>query len=541
MDCDICSRALGGRRQPLCAGCAQTMLYGSRIQQATVLMNREKHHAHAEAVVRPGNDGVLAALPEDADLDAITTGMRRHGLERSRAEAESRELRLHSIVEKADELRAQIAAYKQHTAARKEHVQARQKDLATERNVLEQCRPRATEPVHAATKKATQRLEKVRSRIVDARLLLCREAALAMDFHRRKGKDGRSEYVLGSIVVPDLRHLNVRTQPQAKAPLVGGRTVAEPHDLVSETFDNVARLSNLCAYYLGVRLPGEILLPHEKFPRAAIMPEKSSYKHSKIAFPGLSSSQSSSPTESRFVDQNLPRPRPLWLEKPLAQLVKEDPKSYSLYIEGVTMLAYNVAWLCKSQGVDGINNFDDICAIGRNLYHLLLAQHRKSQPYRPTIDRTSTGTSSKVTAVPGAREVAQQPTSTIRLGVFSHNSAENNLAAAEGGELMKTWHLSSSVRLADKLRGHLLAEISGAEWTLVDEEEWNEEREDELPVLVGGSRRPFEPRHHPAMSVMTVVAHDGAEEDRSSSAAETKQRKQSSGWMKVRGRGGDGF
>jgi hypothetical protein len=105
---------------------------------------------------------------------------------------------------------------------------------------------------------------------------------------------------------------------------------------------------------------------------------------------------------------------------------------------------------------------------------------------------------------------------------------------------MKSWHLSSSVRLADKLRGHLLAEISGAEWTLVGEDEWNEQREDEMAVLVGGSGRPWEPRHHPAMSVMTVAAHDGAEEDRSSSAAEFKPKKQSSGWMKVRGRGGDG-
>ena len=540
MDCDICSRALGGRRKPLCAGCAWTILYASRNQQLTSLIDREKHHAHSEAVVRPGNDGVLSMLGEDADLDAVTIGMRKHSLEQSRAETESTELRINSIVEKADELSGQMEAYRQHVAAQKERVDVRRKSLAIGRSELEKSKPRATEPVHTATKKASQRLEKVRGRIVDARLLLCREAALAMDFHKRKGKDGRSEYVLGSIVVPDLRQLNVRTAPQAKAPLVGGRTVAEPHDLVSETFDNVARLLNLCAYYLGVRLPGEILLPHEKFPRAAIMPEKSSYKYSNIAFPGLSSSQSSSPAESRIIDQNLPRPRPLWLEKPLAQLVKEDPKSYGLYIEGVTMLAYNVAWLCKSQGVDGINGFDDICTIGKNLYQLLLTQHRKSQPQRPTLDRHSTGTSSRVTAISTTQQ-QQLLLNTTRLGVFSHNSAENNLAAAEGAEIMKNWHLSSSVRLADKLRGHLLAEISGAEWTLVDEEEWNEEREDEMPVLVGGSRRPFESRVHPAMSVMTVAAHDGAEEDRSSSAAESsKQKKQSSGWMKVRGRtGGD--
>ncbi|KAI5366180.1 hypothetical protein Slin15195_G077030 [Septoria linicola] len=536
MDCDICSQALGGRRKLLCSGCAQAILYGPRFRQATALLDKEKHHAQAEAVVRPGNDGVLAALPQDADLDAITTGMRKHSLDQSRAESQAAELRVSSIVDKAEELKKELEKYREYIAAQKQASEARRQRLAAESAEIEKSRSRATEPVLTVTKKAAQRLEKVRGRIVDARLLLCREAALAMDFQRRKGPNGRSEYVLGGIIVPDLRQLNVKTQAQAKAPLVGGRTVAEPHDLVSETFDNVARLLNLCAYYLGIRLPGEILLPHERFPRAAIMPEKSSYKYSDVAFPGLSSSQSSSPAASRIIDQNLPRPRPLWLEKPLAQLAKEDPKSYGLYIEGVSLLAYNVAWLCKSQGVDGINNFDDICAIGKNLYRLLLTQHRRSQA-RPTLDRQTTGTSSRVTVVSGRD--AQQP-DLPRFGVFSHNSTEHNLAGPEGGDFMNHWRLASSTRLADKLRAHLLAEISGAEWDLLEEREWDEEREDELPVLVGGSRRPFESRH-PAMSVMTVAAHDGAEEERSSSAAESsKQKKQSSGWMKVRGRAGDG-
>ncbi|GIZ43416.1 hypothetical protein CKM354_000664400 [Cercospora kikuchii] len=536
MDCDICSRPFGERRRPLCPSCAQVSLYDGRFKQAAALLDQEKHRAQAEAVVRPGNDGVLAALPEDADLDAITTGMRRHGLERSQAQTTAAELRIDSIVDKAADLKRELEQFQQHIAAQKEDAANRRKALAVQKDEFERVRPRATEPVLSTTKKASQRLEKVRSRIVDARLLLCREAALAMNFHRRKGADGRSEYVLGSIVVPDLRELNIRTQPAAKAPLVGGRTIAEPHDLVSESFENVARLLNLCATYLGVRLPGEILLPHEKFPRAAVMPEKSSYKHSDIAFPGLSSSQSSSPAASRIIEHNLPRPRPLWLEKPLAQLLKDDPKAYGLYIEGITMLAYNVAWLCKSQGVDGINGFDDICAVGKNLYQLLLTQHRKHQP-RPALDRQTTGTSSRVTAT-SAKDAQQQ--SATHLGVFSHTSASHNLFAAEASELMKNWRLASSTRLADKLRSHLYNEVSRAEWDVVEMEEWDEESTGDAPVLVGGSRRPFESRH-PAMSIMTVAAHDGAEEDRSSSAADEGQRKkQVSGWMKVRGRGGEG-
>ncbi|KAF2218098.1 hypothetical protein CERZMDRAFT_22244, partial [Cercospora zeae-maydis SCOH1-5] len=485
MDCDICSRPLGGRRRPLCAGCAQAALYNARINQATTLLHKDKHHAQAEAVVRPGNDGVLAALPEDADLDAITTGMRMHGMERSQAETAAAELRINSIVDKAAELKRELEQFKHHIAAQKEDSSVRRKALAAGRDEFERAKPRSAEPIASTSKKASQRLEKVRGRIVDARLLLCREAALAVNFHRRRGADGRSEYVLGSIVVPDLRELHIRTQPTAKAPLVGGRTIAEPHDLVSESFDNVARLLNLCAHYLGVRLPGEVLLPHEKFPRAALMPEKSSYKHSDIIFPGLSSSRSSSPAASRIIEHNLPRPRPLWLEKPLAQLLQDDPKAYGLYIEGITILAYNVAWLCKSQGVDGINGFDDICAVGKNLYQLLLSPHRKTQP-RPALDRQTTGTSSRVTATPAKDSQAQ---TAARLGVFSHNSASHNLFAADAFELTKNWRLASSTRLADKLRSHLQNEISRAEWDVVDLEEWDEEDTGDAPVLVGGSRR----------------------------------------------------
>ena len=58
------------------------------------------------------------------------------------------------------------------------------------------------------------------------------------------------------------------------------------------------------------------------------MPEKASYKYKNIKFPGLSPSQSSSPAASRIIEQNQPRPRALWLDRPLAQLAKEDPKAF---------------------------------------------------------------------------------------------------------------------------------------------------------------------------------------------------------------------
>lgn len=62
-------------------------------------------------------------------------------------------------------------------------------------------------------------------------------------------------------------------------------------------------------------------------------------------------------------------------------------------------------------------------------------------------------------------------------------------------------------------------------------DEWDEERDDERAVLVGGKRRSLD-KHGSAMSGMTVAPTDGVDEG----AAKPKE---SSGWMRVRTRAGD--
>lgn len=508
MDCDICLRDFGSRRRPLCVSCAHATLYGPRFHQAVALLDREHSHRHADAVIRPGNDGVLAALPDDVDFDVITAGMKKHSYDRAQAERQAIDNRVEAIVSQAEELKSQMQEYKNRIDTQKEEIERRRKVLANERQEHEKQKPRAVEPVQAATKKAAQRLERTHTRITECRLLLCREAAASSSFQRRKDTNGRSQYTLGGIAIPDLRELNIRTQPSDKTTSVNGRKVAEQHDLVSEALDNVARLVNLISHYLSVRLPAEIILPHEDFPRAAVMLEKSSYKYKNVPFPGLSGSQSSSPAASRIVERNQPRPRPLWLDRPLSQLAKDDPKTYSLFIEGVTLLAWDIAWLCKTQGIENITTFEDTCSIGPNLWQLLVSQSRKSHRK-------------------GSKDQDGKDRD-VKIGIFSHASASHNLAGFEGLGLLKDWKLPSSNRLIDKLKSFLLTEISGAEWDMLEEREWDEEREDEKPVLVGGSRRPQESKHA-AMSVMTVAPH----EDNDTSDGKQKG---NSGWMKVRGR-----
>ncbi|KAH9826260.1 Vacuolar sorting 38 and autophagy-related subunit 14 [Teratosphaeria destructans] len=526
MDCCICEKPLGGSRAALCAGCAQVTLYERRIQQASLLLNREKHHTHVEAVLRPGNDGIIAALSEEADWDdvhaAVTAGVKVQSVVKAQEEREAVEARIDDIAAKAEELRQKIEEYRL-SVKRQEAIHAqRRQELADETKELEKLKPRILDPLQSTTRKSAQRLEKLHVRTVDARTVLCQEAARLSCLRKRKTRDGMSQYWIGGVRIPDLRELNGKvdmgTTPQ-------GDTLAQPHEVVTAAMTNVCRLLGTCCHYLSIRLPSEIVLPTHDFPHAMILPEKSSYKVDSAAYQDLSSSMSSpQPSASKYIARRkMPsvRPRPLHLDKPLHELYKHDNKTFMLYVEGVMLLAWDVAWLCKSQGIDSINSFDDVCSIGRNLHQLLVASEQQTRPV-PT-RAPSTAPRDRATTAPSA--------STAHLGLMSHGSATNSLAGHAGLARFDRWRLLSSSRLVDKLRGYLTNEISGAEWDVISGGEWDEEEEHDRAVLVGGA-----PHAGPTMSVMTFRPSDDVDDQMS----DGKRNKKQSGWMKVRGRAGDG-
>ncbi|EMC95229.1 hypothetical protein BAUCODRAFT_72151, partial [Baudoinia panamericana UAMH 10762] len=500
MACAICLRNFNSKHEPVCAGCAQATLYGSRIQQASTLLDRERHHTQAEAIVRPGNDGVLAALPTD---QLAVEG------------------RIQRITEKAGELRRQIEEYKQYITHRREQLEHRRSDVLEERHELERQRPRAFAPIEAAVAKSRQKVHKVYQRTIDARVLLCREAALLSGLDRRRGKDGKHRYWLGDLPMLDLRDMQGKDLTNATPPGNDNDSHLQPHEVISANMDDICRLLGICCHYLSVRLPAQIILPHDDFPHAVIVPWQSAYKLKDPKYPKSSATPSSSamlvPGQVR-PKRDPPRPRPLYLDRPLAQLFKQDHKTFLLFLEGVALLAYNVAWLCRSQGVESINSFDDACAVGRNLYRLVLHEQRP-----PNSRKVSTLSKDER---PGSASAE------VRLGAYSHASADLSLTGHEGLALFKDWRMPLPNRLADILRSHLVSEIRGAEWDVLSDKEWDDEREDEVPVLVGGARRSLD-HAGVAMSVMSVAPHEAQ--------ADGKQGvKGQSGWTKVRGRSGDG-
>jgi hypothetical protein len=295
----------------------------------------------------------------------------------------------------------------------------------------------------------------------------------------------------------------------------------------------------LSTHYLAIRLPAEITLPHRDYPLPTIFPLASSYKYTNVLFPGTTPLQSSnnSPTASRHADQpNQPRPRPLFIKKPLPILATEDPAGYGLFMEAVTLLAYDVAWVCKSQGiaVGEDSSFEDICDIGRNLYNFLIGPRPRQPPSSRTSPVQPTSTRGGRDGESEAEERRVGPASIM--GRYSHGSAHSFLGSAEGTEFIRSWKLLSPMKLVDKLRTKLMSEVANAEWEVLDEDAWAIDNNDGMggDGVVVGAKKEGERGYGLGMqsfmsmrTVMDAVAMAGADADRKPG---------SNGWTKLKPR-----
>lgn len=247
-------------------------------------------------------------------------------------------------------------------------------------------------------------------------------------------------------------------------------------EVISTSLAHVAHILILTCHYLSIRLPAEITLPHRDYPRPTIFNLNNSYQHSHVSFPSFSGS-SSSPSHSRGTDtQQVPRPRPLFVDKPLTQLAKEDPSTYSFFLEGVTLLAYNIAWLCYCQGVPigDPNNLEDIFNMGRNLYSFLMSAQAH--------DFHTIGI--KVPGWGSDGEEIVEETQGNWLGRYSHGGTFYFLGGPEGTELARSFKLPSPMKLADKLKKRLIGDAPAPDWEVLDDDAWKIE---DIPGADAGS------------------------------------------------------
>lgn len=203
----------------------------------------------------------------------------------------------------------------------------------------------------------------------------------------------------------------------------------------------------------------------------------------------------------------------------------------------MTLIAYDIAWVCKSQGVPvGDNgNFEDICNIGKNLYSLLLGSQSRSAPVSrtPSSQSTPTKTNGRKDSETESETLKAQSSYSL-MGKYSHGTAHSFLGSAEGSEFIRSWKLLNPTKLADQLKSKLISEVVNAEWEVLDQDAW--QVDDELAddgVVVGARKegtRGLGLGMQSFMSMRTVV--DAVE----MVGGEVDKKPGTSGWMKLKPR-----
>ncbi|KAF8865324.1 hypothetical protein BDZ45DRAFT_612491 [Acephala macrosclerotiorum] len=470
MQCDICFRGSGQGDKKLhflCPTDARNLLYDPRIQNARVLLENDALDQQISSLLSANQTDNESNTPREATSDLLS------GVQ---AESDQAIDRTQQIITQADELRAKVESAREELAKRKAHIARRKSDLTSATNGLDPRRTRQIEDVEKGTRMSKYKWNQAHATTASSRAFLCGEAAKLYGLKKVKRVHGGSdEYKIGGVGIVDLRSMNTASPAQ-----------------ISTALSHVVHLLMLSTHYLAVRLPAEITLPHRDYPLPTIFPLTSSYKHGEIAFPGSTPGHSSSNslTASRYAEQpNQPRPRPLFIKKPLPILASEDPAGYGLFLEGVTLLAYDVAWLCRSQGVpvgeDG--TFEDVCNVGRNLYNLLIGSRPRPSP-------SSRAPFAQTTPMKGGRETEtdgegkKDPSPSI-MGKYSHGTAHSFLGNAEGTEFIRSWKLLKPTNIADKLKAKLLSEVANAEWEVLDEDAWAVDDEMGDDGVVVGARK----------------------------------------------------
>ncbi|PBP22456.1 hypothetical protein BUE80_DR006660 [Diplocarpon rosae] len=511
MQCDICFRS-GGQGEKklhfLCPTDARNLLYEPRTQNARILLENDALNLQITSL--------LSSDEAKQDKDASQTSPPFMGAVFLSAEKDQTVDRTQQIISRADELRAKVELAQQEIAKRRAIISRRNSDLASATNGVDTRRARQSEDVEKATRMIKYKWNQVHSTTASSRIFLCGEAAKLYGLRRARKNNGGEEYKIGGVPIVDLRCLNTASPAQ-----------------ISTALSHIVHLLMLSTHYLAIRLPAEITLPHRDYPLPTIFPIPSSYKYTDVPFPGATPSPSlnTSPVDSRHIESvTHPHPRPLFITKPLPLLATEDPSGYGLFLEGISLLAYDVAWVCKSQGVPvgDESSFEDICNIGRNLYNLLIGPKLRSAPSSRAPSAQSTPTKgNRDTDGEGDRSKAIVTT----MGRYSHGTAHSFLGSAEGTEYIRSWKLLSPIKLVDNLKGKLLSEVANAEWELLDADAWAVDDEAGRDAVVIGDRHEKERilGMQSFMSMRTVV------ETAETLGGEGARKPGTSGWTKLRG------
>ncbi|KAI9894533.1 MAG: hypothetical protein M1814_001887 [Vezdaea aestivalis] len=495
MQCCVCRRSPNSRLSFKCATCARNDVYYPRLELISTLVQKEHITAEVDKIINSDQEwqGQKRTSHARQNLKQASYSLRLLESHKATVDEEMR-----GINEEIDRLQQQVEQRGATIKAQKTSNNRRKSEIDSAKAALVEQEGPLDESIQSNTRRAERRWTHVHDRSIISRSFLCREAASLYGLRQRRTKrsDGsiKEAYRLGGVPLTDLRELNNNSPSKITANL-----------------NNVANLLALTSHYLALRLPAELTLPHRDYPLATILPPAASYQSRSRSFSAVNPSPS---VNNDTAARPLARPRPLYVDKTLPALAKDDPAAYSFFIEGVTYLAWDVAWLCRTQGLDvGSTGWEDICSMGRNLWRLLVSQAGVQSHSGATKDTTAQST------LPG-------------LGQLSHGSSYSFLGAVQGAQFMKSWPLQSPMKLVDQVKARLLNDMAGAEWEVLDEREWEETRDE-----TGGGETLVNGPPDGAIRVSDESTQNGVtDSSKDLDTSEQRPTDKSKGWTKLKSR-----
>ncbi|PWY72542.1 hypothetical protein BO94DRAFT_569098 [Aspergillus sclerotioniger CBS 115572] len=505
MSCHACFRAPASRIRFFCPTCARNQLYQLRIENARILLEKQSIAEKIEATATLGTAQAEPSCEHDGNIVACEVGSSTKWTLQSIAKEEAESsARMRSVSDRIESLISEINDKRLDISQRRLALARQNSDSESAQYQLGERETTILASIQNNTKRADHLWHSLHSKTAEARIFLCREAANLYRLQRKtKNKDGALQETY----------------------TIGGATPA----CISTSFFYVAHLLVLVSHYLSLKLPAEITLPHKDHPTSTISAPSASYPSREPPFPH------SVPPEPRIGSPRPPRPRPLSIDRALPKLAREDPGTYALFLEGVTLLAWNVSWLCRTQGINIMSDsWEEVCNVGKNMWQLLVAP-----PAQPsTLSRAFAGrdlqTKMRISR-DSPRTTIQRTMSFPMLGHYSHGTAHSFLGAAEGVEFTRTWKLPTPTRVVDKLKSTLLGEMASAEWELL-EGDWDDTSQEpsqsatlgQLSVTAG---LPHQRRHTGDNVDGTVLGADTL-----SGPCGPTRLKGTSGWTKLRNR-----
>ncbi|KAI5304885.1 hypothetical protein KEM56_005759 [Ascosphaera pollenicola] len=508
--CFACGRS-PSRSLPIkltCPDCARIQIYKYRIDYAQVLLEKDslgKQIDKATSLQETDANGAHTnALSADATLAAPENRVSTSQcfIEQMTVRIDESRERTRTIRDQIDWLKSDIETKRAMHAKRKQEIAQHQSDFETATYEVDDRRRKALFKVENEAKKNKLFWNRVHATLAESRFYIAQELARDIAMLRRhesRTRDGKVmySYSIGGIKIVNLRGLNGKLPPITyyKLPLLRisydrtthsyTATTAADKDQLTASLSGIARLVFLVSYYFGVRLPAEICLPCAEHPLPTILSPATSYQRPHQGIQILIHSmyhsisyQSPGPTAKSL------HPRPLSIAKPVPQLLREDPVATTSFLEGVGLLAWNIAWLARTQGIrQGTDSWEEICDIGHNLHRLLIAP---PPPLRPVTNQApSTHSRAPRNSIEESQPKPRSRLSTASsndsaLGCYSHSSGHSFLCSAKGTEFMGTWKFAVPARFVEKVKNAVVNEISSAEWELLDGQDWNHGNEAKL-------------------------------------------------------------